>query len=198
MRKKPLRLLQVLLAASLSTLIYSTAAQEPSTSFEQALKETGWSVQRETDGTLRLQPPGTGTSVTQKAIDHENKSRGAGLSQAMQQQLRDAGWRITDTSDGSILLFPPRNSVAEKPRPCPGSPLKIDITLPVDNWHEAYRIARSWLKDQTTQPPFHAVVGKIRKILDVHVVSIVSDQAPYPLIQQIAIRKSDGAVIVLN
>lgn len=237
MRKKPLRLLQVLLAASLSTLIYSTAAQESSTSFEQALKETGWFVQheadgslvlkprestgntqgsntstddqwprlqkelqaagwfveREADGSLRLEPPGTDVSEQLKSIDQDSGSTGP--SPAMQKQLRAAGWRVTKGSDGSILLYPPGDSYTNKARPCPGTSNSIEITLPVDSWHEAYRIARSWLKNQ---PPFHAVVGKIRKILDVHVVSIVSDQAPYTLIQQIAIRNSDGAVIVLN
>ena len=239
MRKKPLRLLQVLLAASLSTLIYSTAAQESSTSFEQALKETGWSVQhdadgslvlkprdssgstqrdststddqwpqlqkelqaagwiveRDTDGSLRLVLPGTSNTINPNSVGQDNETSRSDSLHSMQQQLRAAGWHVTKGSDGSILLYPPGDSYTNKARPCPGTSTSIEITLPVDSWHKAYRIARSWLKNQ---PPFHAVVGKIRKILDVHVVSIVSDQAPYTLIQQIAIRNSDGAVIVLN
>ena len=236
---RPVRLLRVLLAVSMSTLICSVAAQESLSSFEQALKATGWSVQREVDGSLILEPrkslesiqgnnistedqwpqlqnelqaagwfvereadgslvlvpPGTATSVKQKAIGQEAEISRAGPSPAMQQQLRDTGWRVINTPDGSILLYPPGISVAKKPQPCPGTTLEAEISLPVDSRHEAYRIARGWLKNQ---PPFHAAVGIILKVLNVHLVSIVSDQAPNPLIQQIAIRNSDGAVIVLN
>lgn len=235
----PVRLLRILLAVSMSTLICNVAAQESLSSFEQALKATGWSVQREVDGSLILEPrqslesiqgnnistedqwsqlqnelqaagwfvereadgslilvpPRTAASEKQKAIGQETEIINAGPSPAMQQQLRDTGWRITNTPDGSILLYPPGASVASPPRPCPGTSLKAEISLPVDSGHEAYIIARGWLKNH---PPFHAAVGRIRKILNVYVVSIVSDQAPYPLIQQIAIRNSDGAVIVLN
>ena len=239
MQNKTLRLWQALLAVSMSTIICGAAAEKSLSSFEQALEATGWSVlreadgslvlepktspsttpgnnvstaddwprlqneletagwfvEREADGSLSLIPPGKPVTTEQNNSAEATATSSSGPTPAMQQQLRAAGWRVTRSSDGSILLYPPGNTTTNKPKPYAGTPPSVDVPLPVDSWHSAYRIARSWLK---SHPPYHAVVGKIRKVLNVHVVSIVSDQAPYPLIQQIAIRNSDGAVIVLN
>ena len=82
-----------------------------------------------------------------------------------------------------------------KPSPVVGTPPQLEIALPVNSWQEAYDISSAWLASQSE---FDATVGRIRKILRVYVVSIVTAEEPYTLLQQIAIRTSDGAVIVLN
>lgn len=239
MQTKPVTLLRVLLAASLSILLGSVSAEDSLSSFEQALKDTGWSVQREADGSLilesqaiagstdgnntstedqwpqlqnklqaagwfvereadgslRLAPPETSPAsaaepevITQAAETDE----GASSFQDMQQKLKDAGWGVSNSSDGSIILYPPDGS---KPQACPGIAPTVDVTLPVDSWKKAYHIAQGWLSEQ---PPFNATVGKIRKVLNIYVVSIVSSTTPFNLIQQVAIRNSDGALIILN
>ena len=187
MHRKPLSLLSVILAASLTILISDAVAQDSLSSLEQALKDTGWSVQqnaegslilnfqessdpaqntsasatdqwpqlqsklqdagwqveREADGSLRLTPPEpevaveeenvvTRDTVTHSAATDEKKSF-----QGIQQDLRDAGWGITNSPDGSILLYPPEKPALEKPLPCPGTALTLDIALPVDTWGEA-------------------------------------------------------------
>jgi len=244
MHRKPLGLLSVVLAAPLFVLISDAVAQDSLASLEQALKETGWSVQqnaegslilsfqessdpaqngsasatdhwpqlqsklqdagwqveREADGSLRLTPPETEVAtkentVTQDTVTHTKKTDEKKSFQDIQQDLRDTGWGVTNSPDGSILLYPPDKPDLEKPQPCPGTALTLNIALPVDNWGEAHDIAQDWLSNQS---PFNAAVGKIRKILDIYLVSIVADAAPFNLIQQIAIRSSDGTVIVLN
>lgn len=244
MHRKPSSLLSVILAGSLSILISDAVAQDSLTSLEQALKDTGWSVQqnaegslilsfqesaaptpdntpsatdqwpqlqsklqdagwqveRETDGSLRLTPPETEVATKAQAVAPEPPVQNAEPDdkktfQEIQQDLRNAGWEVTNSPDGSILLYPPEKPEMEKPEPCAGTPLTLNIALPVDTWSEAHNIARDWLGNQ---PPFGASVGKIRKILGVYLVSIVADAAPFNLIQQIAIRTSDGTVMVLN
>jgi len=236
MQIKPVNLMQLLLAASLSVILGSVSAEDSLSSFEQALKDTGWSVQREADGSLileskedpgstqenitstedqwpqlqdklqaagwlvereadgslRLAPPATDTSAKPEAIEETPETDEGDSFQSMQQKLKDAGWGVSNSPDGSVLLYPPDRS---KPEACPGIALTANVTLPVDSWKEAHDIAQGWLNEQS---PFNAAVGKIRKILGVYLVSIVSDAEPFSLIQQVAIRSHDGALIVLN
>ena len=163
----------------------------------EKLRSAGWQVDNETDGSLRLVPPATNqkTEVAGPVQATESSATSSDQSdKSMQQKLRDTGWNVSQARDGSLLLYPPESKGA-KPLPCPGNLTSVHVPLPVDNWHEAYDIAWTWL---SVQQPFSAAVGKIRKIFDVHLVSIVSSSPPHQLIQQIAIRNSDGAVIVLN
>ncbi len=237
MQRKPVNPLRILLfAAPLYLLISSVAAQDSLSSFERALKETGWSVrhsedgslilesrvssdsvsenntsgedqwpqlqsklqaagwfvEREADGSLRLAPPEAETLPEPKAAPPVTETDEEDSFQSMQQKLRDAGWGVANSSDGSILLYPPDRI---KPQACPGIAPTVDVMLPVDTWKEAHDIAQGWLNEQS---PFNAAVGKIRKILGIYLVSIVSDTTPFSLIQQVAIRSSDGALIVLN
>lgn len=236
MQIKPVTILRVLLTASLSILIGSVSAEDSLSSFEQDLKDTGWSVQREADGSLileakdlkgstqenstktedqwpqlqnklqaagwlvereadgslRLAPPATDTLAKPEVVTEATETDEDDSFQSMQQKLKDAGWGVSNSPDGSVLLYPPDRS---KPEACPGIALTANVTLPVDSWKEAHDIAQGWLNEQS---PFNAAVGKIRKILGVYLVSIVSDTAPFSLIQQVAIRSHDGALIILN
>lgn len=236
MQTKTVTLLRMLLAASLSILIGNVSAEDSLSSFEQALKDTGWSVQREADGSLILEPQaltggtqGNNTSTEDQWPQLQNKLRAAGWFvereadgslrlappetethpepkaappimepdeensfQSMQQKLKDAGWGVSNSPDGSILLYPPGSS---KPKASPGIAPTVDVMLPVDSWKKAHDITQGWLNEQSH---FNATVGKIRKILNIYVVSIVSNTAPFNLIQQVAIRNSDGALIILN
>lgn len=229
MQIKTAILIKLLIAASLSCVIGNVVAQENPPSLEQALKDTGWSVQRELDGSLILNPRlSSKNAATEKSseehwlkiqsklqaagwkVDRESDGSlilvppAAGESQAvqkidpmldMQQKLQSAGWIVSKKPDGSLLLYPPGDTVSAKPEPTPGILPSLKLSLPVNSWQTAYEISQGWLDKQ---PPFGAAVGKIRKIFRIYLVSIVSEQSPYKLLQQIAIRNSDGAVIVLN
>ncbi len=158
---------------------------------EQQLRKSGWKTLQDADGSLILIPPEKPIVTAPKA----EKSDTEESFQSMQQKLRDAGWQVTNTADGSILLYPPEQTPTNKPRACPGIPQTAGVTLPVNSWQKAHDIAVSWLKGQSG---YHASVGRIRKILNIYIVSIVADRTPHTLLQQIAIRNHDGAVIVLN
>jgi hypothetical protein len=73
--------------------------------------------------------------------------------------------------------------------------VNANFELPIDDWAEANSIANAWLKSADNKT---LAIGKIRKILRVYLVSIVTNEAPFVLQHQIAIRQSDGHVIVLN
>lgn len=152
------------------------------------LQSAGWTVDREADGTLILVPPGEATVSTSSPEPVDPM-------QDMKQQLRQAGWTVSTTADGSMLLYPPGKTLSDKPAAVAGTQTLAEITLPVDSWQEAHDISQQWLE---SQPDFGATVGKIRQVFKVYLVSIVAEEAPHRLIQQIAIRTSDGSVIVLN
>ncbi|WP_144375285.1 hypothetical protein [Thiolapillus brandeum] len=113
----------------------------------------------------------------------------------MRDQLEAAGWTIEETADNSILLYPPGKHEASTIPHCPGVLTRYQPILPVDSWKKAHDVAQSWLEEQSGM---EASVGRIRRILGVHIISIVSAKRPYRLLHQIAVRNSDGAVIVLN
>jgi len=222
----------LVVAVSLSCSIGLVSAQSPLSGLEQALKDTGWSVHQDQDGSLILTPGVSakssveGENVTvDNASEMQRELQAAGwkvnreadgtlvlfpqassasqqvqqahsmLDSNMQQQLRQAGWGITEKADGTVLLYPPAASRSTKPLASAGIAPSIKLSLPVDSWQEAYAVSQSWLDKQQS---YQATVGKIRKIFRIYLVSIVSEQAPHTLLQQIAIRSSDGAVIVLN
>jgi len=221
-------LFQVLLAAFLTSAIGDVAAQDSLSGIEQALTDSGWAVKRDDEGSLILIPHGpskedqkvdqwetmreqlqaTGWSVSREAdgtlvLIPPTEAVVASPEPVdpmadMKQKLREAGWTVSTSADGSMLLYPPGESTpdeATQPAAVAGIPTQVEITLPVDSWQEAHDIAQHWLD---SQPEYGASVGKIRKVLRVYLVSIVSETAPYNLLQQIAIRTSDGSVIVLN
>lgn len=157
---------------------------------QEELQAAGWNSTRDSDGSLILIPPGS-TPETSTSVEKQSKPMAG-----MQRKLREAGWRVSENSDGSILLYPP-----EQPRgvatlkPCPGVTPSIEIDLPVNSWGEVNTLAEAWLKQQSLTD---VTVGRVRNILKIYLVSIVSHSKPHKLLHQIAIRKSDGHIIVLH
>ncbi|MCU7834566.1 MAG: hypothetical protein KZQ83_04850 [gamma proteobacterium symbiont of Taylorina sp.] len=167
---------------------------------QQKLQQAGWSVSNDSDGAMRLTPPSTYAAAKAEENSNTVNNNAQNSFMDMQQKLKASGWDITNNSDGSILLYPPESTpqkkvAADRLQICPGTRQAVEITLPVDSWQEAHNIANEWLKN--TSIPYSAV-GKIRRINKVYIISIVADKAPYALMHQIAIRNSNGAVIVLN
>lgn len=161
---------------------------DPMEDFRRELQAAGWTTQRAEDGSLLLFPSTPGTER-----DTEEDSSVV-MSEELQERLRDAGWTVQQGAGGELLLYPPGKDGPAVPA-CPGVGTTARVSLPVDSWEEATAIAQSWLE---TQPLENAAVGRIRKILRVHLVSIVNATRPHRLRHQIAIRNRDGAVIVLD
>lgn len=153
----------------------------------QQLEKAGWSTSEDADGALVLRPP--------RHQVRQTASKKPGSLAGMREKLEAAGWRIEETADGSLLLYPPEKGEAGTVDGCTGVLTRYRPDLPVDSWQKAHDVAQSWLADQ---PGINASVGRIRRILGVHIISIVSSKRPYRLMHQIAIRNSDGAVIVLE
>lgn len=230
MQIKMFKLQRLLVATILSISYGSIMAQDSSSGLEQALKDAGWDVQRDAEGSLILKPAQASTTPD-RWQQFQNKLNAAGWGtkresdgtlllfpkgnisskepavskqadtsdrlsfQSMQQELKKTGWKVSNNTDGSILLYPPGKSAKNTIMPSPGTAPTVNVSLPVNNWQSAHNIAQGWLRQQND---FDIAVGKIRKVLKVYIVSIVSGSSPYNLKHQIAIRSRDGAVIVLN
>ncbi|MEN8214432.1 MAG: hypothetical protein ABFR19_08725 [Pseudomonadota bacterium] len=163
---------------------------------QQQLNAAGWQASRDADGSLILIPPAE--SVETAAAEEKAAAPQDDSMETMQQKLKATGWQVTENSDGSILLYPPEQQRSEGKtiQPCSGhAPSDDDVDLPVNTWSQARNLAKSWLKRQT---PDNLKVGKIREIFEVYLVSILTGTKPYRLRHQIAIRRSDGHIIVLN
>ncbi len=99
-----------------------------------------------------------------------------------------------DCADGEVVLNQPRECIATF------DPLfalvslvdKGDVELPVDAAGKAARIARDWLEKLDDE---RSTVGKIYDTEHAYVVSIVSEQPPHVLRDQLVIRRSDGRLM---
>lgn len=164
---------------------------------QQQLKAAGWDATRETDGSLVLIPPGKPVQAAAPEKEEAAPEKQADSMQTMQDKLKETGWQVTENSDGSILFYPPKQQRSEKDtiQPVSGHAPPADFNLPVNSWSQARKLARSWLKQQS---PGNLTVGRIREIYDVYLASILTDSRSDRLKHQIAIRKSDGHIIVLD
>ncbi len=174
---------------------------------QEKFQNSGWTATIDQDGSMHLTPPDkvitfkqednnqTGNNKTQTLKNSSNLSF-----KKMQNKLQANGWVVRKNSDGSVLLYPPelsaqKKTALEKVISCPGIKISNKVPLPINSWQKAHDIAQSWLNHESISD---MSVGKIRKIFNVYIISIVADKAPFNLKYQIAIKNSNGAVIVLN
>ncbi len=164
---------------------------------QQQLKAAGWDTSREADGSLVLIPPGEPVQAAAPEKMEAAAEKQADSMQTMQEKLKQSSWQVTENSDGSILFYPPKQQRSEKGtiQPVSGHAPPADFNLPVSSWSQARALTQKWLKQQA---PGNLTVGKIREIYDVYLISILSNSRSDRLKHQIAIRKSDGHIIVLN
>lgn len=167
---------------------------------QQQLKAAGWDAAREADGSLVLIPPGDPAQTATPEKEETAPEKQANSMQTMQEKLKESGWQVSENSDGSILFYPPEQQPGERGtiRPAHGHTPPADFNLPVNSWSQARTLTQKWLKQQS---PGNLMVGKIREIYEVYLISILSNSGSSGaerLKHQIAIRKSDGHIIVLN
>ncbi len=186
---------------------------------EDALRARGWSVDHAPDGSLLLYPPRPthDSGAAAKAGPEAAPSPGpGGLRHWSVRRTPDGGWLFTpQAADATTATSHPSakpDRARERSRsaperatghtqgvtaPCPGLELTgTRVDLPVNTWSEARRLARAWVRAANLEKK--ATVGRIREILEVYLVSIVTRQPPYRLLHQLAIRRDDGHLIVLN
>ncbi|MBL3528863.1 MAG: hypothetical protein JMN27_14960 [gamma proteobacterium endosymbiont of Lamellibrachia anaximandri] len=168
--------------------------------FGKALDGRGWQADWDPDGSLILRPQrsaavqavGTHPAPTDSETDLIPDLPGFKY------------WRIEKGEDGAMLFHPlpkpPGTEVTTSNQTaverCEGYQFDTArVSLPVDQWPEANELAQKWLE----RSGLHGLlVGKIRKILRIYLVSLVDDTSPYALKHQLAIRASDGHVMLLE
>lgn len=172
-----------------------------------ALREHGWRVETDAEGSTLLFPPSAAPATPPPAPEpsppkapDEAVARDE-VARDLDALLAERGWRAQREPDGSLLLFPLRRApsapVAVEPSPgvVPSVVSESEVRLPIDSWEKARAVAASWVGsvgDATLQ------VGRVRQIFRVYLVSIVDATAPHALRHQIAIGVEDGRVVVLN
>ena len=162
-------------------------ANQSMDALQRRLESAGWKVSRDNDGSLIFHKPKRAPQVLS-----------SDLPKGLNGLLDNPHWRVQRSSDGSLLLFPQEPKVNEQfdqAQITTGVSVQAQFELPIDEWTEAKSIAKAWVESIGGKG---LAVGKIRKILRVYLISIVQDETPYALKHQIAIRQSDGHVIVLN
>ncbi|MCU7916818.1 MAG: hypothetical protein KZQ95_00485 [Candidatus Thiodiazotropha sp. (ex Epidulcina cf. delphinae)] len=166
----------------------------------EALEDHGWQAVWQADGSLILKP-----QVSQRDPAAEDRPAAA---QSQAERIADLPgfeyWRVERDEDGSVRFHPLASSPAGEAvtadqailGSCDGFVVQsAQVSLPVDLWPEVNALARQWLTMSGLQG---LQVGKVRKILRIYLVSLVRDTAPYQLAHQLAIRASDGRVMLLE
>ncbi|MBF0220523.1 MAG: hypothetical protein HQL49_13495 [Gammaproteobacteria bacterium] len=165
----------------------------------ESLQAQGWHKSQTEDGSVIYRQP-----TTTAKPDTPSETTPTTISDSLRESLKAQGWRITHGDDGSTFYHYPKERSESGNEPLNQQPLgrcegvTIDSewgTLPVDEWGEVDRLAKSWLQQSGKEG---LLVGMIRKILRVYLVSLVNDVAPYELKHQLAIRASDGQVLLLE
>ncbi|MEW8562137.1 MAG: hypothetical protein AB2541_08525, partial [Candidatus Thiodiazotropha sp.] len=168
--------------------------------FGDALQDRGWQVEWDDEGMLVLRP-GEAGSLPAQASTQPAKSH----SDALPADLSGFKyWHIERGEDGALLFHPlksdptsqPATSVAmEQATECRIDHFQLDSDqLPIDEWSEVHELAKKWI-DASEEAGL--LVGRIRKVRRVYLVSLVGDIEPYRLQHQLAIRESDGGVILI-
>lgn len=146
-----------------------------------------WDIKRDTDGSLLFFPVKQGE---EEPLPSENAP-------AATEAPEEA--RPVPAEEPAPEAAPAPESAAVEPATpiqCEGFMADLDgVTLPVDEWEEAKTLSQRWI-DASGMGGLQ--VGKIRKILRVYLVSIVTDAEPFNLVHQISINTVDGNILQLN
>lgn len=163
------------------------------------LRERGWRTERDAQGNLILYP--LGSSPPQETPGDSSQIPATDLDE-LKARLRARGWLVQGDARTGLTVFPQGAQIAAAqaaaPRPCqsviPGPVARGEVSLPVDSWDEAHAIAAAWLEQSGREDQ---VVGKVRRIHGIYLVSLVAAHPPYWLQDQLAIRARDGRTLSL-
>ena len=156
------------------------------------LQAAGWRVKTASDGALFLFPKQNVQAPKPEVIEVPLGDLGK-----IESALAVAGWRVHRDSGHLVVLPAAAGGRVTGPSVHADAELEkmaVSVVLPVDTKREARRIASAWIRASSDE---HLLVGKVRKLRWVYVVSIVEQAPPYRLRRQIAIRTKDGKVVPL-
>lgn len=177
------------------------------------LRAHGWSVEYASDGSILLYPPEPRASLPPPAEEAPAEPPPAPQTadfsdDAVLDILEQRGWTVERAPDDSLLLFPQgyvapaTEEAAAEAIPggdCTGHETAAltagEITPPLLTTKDVSFVAHSWLADAGAND---LAVGRIRQIFRVYIVSIVEASPPHRLRHQIAIRRDDARVILLD
>ncbi len=168
------------------------------------LRNSGWRVERDADQATLLFPPGSGVpadSALAPPAPAAVPERSAVAAPDLETLLAVRGWRVEREPDGTLMLHPllgasPGLSVSARSLgQLPAAVAQGRVTVPVDTSEKARAVAASWL-ESVGDPALR--LGKIRRIHDVYVISIVGAKPPHPLLHQVSVAVDDGRVLVLK
>ncbi|MEW8505355.1 MAG: hypothetical protein AB2598_01515 [Candidatus Thiodiazotropha sp.] len=168
--------------------------------FGDALQDRGWQVEWDDEGMLVLRPGEAVSPPVQQPAQPVTTASGTLPADLPGFKY----WRIERGEDGALLFHPLKldpetqsvSTVAmEQPGGCRVDHFQLDTAaLPIDQWSEVRELTKKWI-DASGESGL--LVGKVRKVRRVYLVSVVADTEPYRLMHQLAIRESDGGVILL-
>jgi len=205
----------VIYTAPETTVQAPVAGDSSGARLEQTLREKGWQVDRAPDGSLIMQlppgsvhaqpsepatvePPATEASPPSEAGTGDRGGETGTVSPAEAQSVSGfRHWILESAPDGSVILRPrPTRVEAVATASCDGTAVPLGgLELPVDSDAEAGTIAAIWLEQTGLEG---MAVGRVRKVLRVYLVSIVTEDPPFRLQHQLAVKVEDGTVIVLD
>ncbi|MCU7931630.1 MAG: hypothetical protein KZQ90_12580 [Candidatus Thiodiazotropha sp. (ex Codakia rugifera)] len=165
-----------------------------------ALEQSGWQAEWSEDGSLILRP-----QAGNKPLETVKEPSPANTQVDVIPDLPGFDyWRIERDDDGSVRFHPVEispvtgasNSDSAVLGQCEGYQLQLEnVSLPIDEWSEITKLARDYLQLSGFQG---LQVGRVRKVLRIYLVSLVEEVAPYRLVHQLAVRASDGKVMLLE
>lgn len=168
---------------------------------EAALKTHGWRVERDSEGALLLFPPLSepGPETTDPLPAETGERIDAADLDALQAAAAERGWGHRRETDGSLVLLPPGFSAeAGNGTPCQIGMVRVSgaegIPLPVDTEDKAYRLAEFWLREGDVDS---VLIGRIRQINRLVLVSLVENEEPFFLHTQLVIRADDGCLMAI-
>ncbi|MES9833252.1 MAG: hypothetical protein ABW139_13535 [Candidatus Thiodiazotropha sp. DIVDIV] len=164
-----------------------------------ALKYRGWDANWDSDGSLILKPQ---VDIGDTKLT-EDKSTTQPQNDLIPNLPGFEYWRIEKDPDGSLRFHPIEkapnsfsNTQQDPSVSCEWAKLSLDnVSLPIDQWTEVNQLSKAWLNASGIQG---VQVGKVRKVLRIYLVSLVEKTAPYRLVHQLAVRASDGGIVLLE
>ncbi len=199
------------------SVIYSQSTSQPKPAVEtvrvtqdrkklgETLHQSGWQADWNEDGSLVLKPRPqiAASSSGSKVKDQPIKAS------PLPDLSKFEYWRVIKGKDGTMSFHPvadvemtkadSRSSSHAKQQQCEQQKTETQtVLLPVDQWEEVNEIARGWLQKSGVEGLRVGHSRPFRRSEWFYLVNLVNDFPPYALQFQIAIRATDGQVVLMK
>lgn len=192
--------------------VLPTTAAAPPPDLKRLLEERGWRLEYDASGNTLLVPMQSGQTSNRDEVTESSSTGDAAPTDPFsqfQRSLKDKGWRVEAAEDGAVLVYPPASPTTTAPARSDATPaqrgdcagissaavINGTVSLPIDSWGKAERVATDWV---TRFGHPDRIVGKIRRVNWVYVVSVVDRSPPYLLRNQLIIRADTGRVTAIH